>query len=127
MTPCRLRFLCGLSPKRPLSFPVHTICLDAYGAILDRRPSPFRHEQHIRGHDLVLSPSIPRHHKRHLRLHLRYHFWQNTTYQAFPKKDRGRFRGRLGMHNHLWLRYDQCVDEVQILYLPRKRTSPSRT
>ena len=43
----RLRLLRRLSPKRPLSLPVHPIRLDTHGPLPDCRPSTFHYEQHL--------------------------------------------------------------------------------
>lgn len=75
--------LCWLSPERPLPFPIHSIRLDAYGPLSDRRASSFHHEQHFRGDDLVLPPSILGYHQRHFRLHLRNCLRSYSAHQAF--------------------------------------------
>ena len=84
----RLRLLRHLFTKGPLPIPVHSICMDAYGALLDRGASALHHEQHLRRHDLVLPASDVGHHKRHLRLHLWNYVWQNAAYQAESEEDR---------------------------------------
>lgn len=43
----RVRLLRGHAAKRPLSFPIHPVCLDSHGAVLDCRASSFHHEQHL--------------------------------------------------------------------------------
>lgn len=45
--PRRLRVLCRIPPGRPLQVPVYPVRLDAHGPLPDRRPGPFRHEQHL--------------------------------------------------------------------------------
>jgi phosphatidate cytidylyltransferase len=43
----RVRLLRSHATKRPLSFPIHPVCLDSHGAVLDCRASSFHHEQHL--------------------------------------------------------------------------------
>lgn len=59
----RLRVLRWIPTEGPLSLPVHAIRVDTHGAVPDCGASAFHHEQHFRGHDLVLPPSQPRHHE----------------------------------------------------------------
>ena len=85
---CRFCLLRWLSPERSLPLPIHPVRLDAHGSLLDRRTSPFHNEQHFRGDDLVLSPSIPGYHQRHLRLHLWHCLRSHPAHQAFTQEDR---------------------------------------
>ena len=59
----RLRLLRRITAERPLQVSVYTIRLDAYGPVLDRRPSTLHHEQHLRGHDLVLPAMLAGHYQ----------------------------------------------------------------
>lgn len=47
LTGPRLRLLRRISRKRTLPLSIHPICLDPHGALLDRRPSAFHHEQYL--------------------------------------------------------------------------------
>jgi len=41
----RVRFLCRITPERPLSFPIYAVCVDTYGALPDRRAGTLHDEQ----------------------------------------------------------------------------------
>jgi CDP-diglyceride synthetase len=43
----RIRVLCRISAKGTLSIPVHPVCLDSHGFVLDCCPSSLCHEQHL--------------------------------------------------------------------------------
>jgi phosphatidate cytidylyltransferase len=57
----RIRLFCCISSSRALPLPIHAVCMDTYGIILDRGSGAFYHEQCFRRHDLVLPSSIPGH------------------------------------------------------------------
>lgn len=59
----RIRLLCRISAEGPLPIPVHPVCLDPYGFIFDCCSSSLCHEQHFRGHDLVLPSRCAGHHQ----------------------------------------------------------------
>ena len=59
----RLRVLRRVVAERSLPISVHSICMDAYGALPHCWPSSFRDEQHFRRSFLVFPPSIPSHHQ----------------------------------------------------------------
>ena len=80
---CRFCLLCWLSPERPLPLPIYPVRLDAHGSLPDRRTSPFYNEQHFRGDDLVLPPSIPGYYQWHFRLHMWYCLRSYPAHQAF--------------------------------------------
>lgn len=117
----RLRLLCRLPPKRPLPLPIHAIRLDAPGALPHRRAIPLRCQQRLRRHDLVLPTRISRHHKRHLRLRLRYHVRSHPAHQDLAQENSRRLRRRMVLHHHLWVWAYQFNDAVQVFYMSRQR------
>jgi len=50
----RIRFLRCIPPSRPLSISVHSVRMDAYGALPDCSSGTLYYEQRLRRHDLVL-------------------------------------------------------------------------
>ncbi len=102
----RFRLFRRISRKRALPLSIHPICLDPHGALPNRCPSTFHHEQYFWRHDLVLPPSLPRHYQRYLRLHLRHYIWPNSTHQDIAQEDRRGLCGRLDSDNLFRLRHD---------------------
>lgn len=66
----------------PLQVSIYAIRLDAYGVVSHCCTSPFHHEQHFRGHDMVLPSSCPCHLQRHLRISVRNHLWTYPAHQT---------------------------------------------
>lgn len=116
-----LRLLCRLPAEGPLQVPIHPVRLDAYGPLPHRGTSAFYHEQHIRGHDLVLPARVTCHHQRHLCIHMRHHLRPNTAHQVIAKEDCGGFPWCMGLHDYLRRPLNQCPYEVQVLHLSRQR------
>ena len=116
----RLRFLRSISQKGPLPFSVHSIRLDAHGALPHQCPSSLHHEQHFRRAHLVLPSRSACDCQRYFCLRLRGHIWTNTAHQAFAQKDRGRLRWGVDMHRRLGIRINNPTDQIQLLYLPRQ-------
>jgi hypothetical protein len=55
LTHDRIRCLCWIFTERSLQVSVHSVWLDSYCLVPDRRASPLCHQQYLRGHDLVLA------------------------------------------------------------------------
>ena len=117
----RVRLLRCLPSERPLQVPVHPVCMDPHGSVLDRRPGTFRHQQHIRGDDLVLHARLTRHHQRHFCLPRWHYHWSDAANQAFPQEDLGRLHRRLALHHNIWVWTDELDDEKYVLYVPCER------
>jgi hypothetical protein len=88
LTAGRFRLLRCVFTSRSLQIPVHTICMDPYGSLLDRGPSTLHHEQRLRGNDMVLPTCFSGDYQRYICIHLWYYIWKDTAYQAISQKDR---------------------------------------
>ena len=113
----RVRLLCGKLVQGPLPISVYPVRLDSYGVVFDCGPSTLRDEQHLRGHDLVLSSRCSGHYKRRLCIHLRYHLWSDSAHRIEPKEDRRGLRRRMDLYDCLWNRTYECDVTVFILYM----------
>lgn len=118
LTDGRFRLLCHIAAEGALQISVYPICMDAYGSVPHSRPGALCYEQRLRGHDMVLLASCPRHHKRHFCLHLWHDLWSHAAYSVVTKENSRRLPWRMDLHHSIRRLVCQPHGEIQVFHLP---------